>query len=160
MWNSPGQVDLHYDISCFQFSFFPNLPSAHPIVTAPSGIRSMKETLQSRFLPTIDHLLTNGTTDPTTYKTSLKDLHTSAVRDAISQLAPNPVLQTPAPLVESEELSLPRAHRTALSQLRSGHCTFLKSHRARIGMDGASPPAPPATALSTYPDIYLPAPPT
>ena len=28
----------------------------------------MKETLQSRFLPSVTHLLKNGTTDPFTYK--------------------------------------------------------------------------------------------
>ena len=53
----------------------------------------MKQTLQSHFLPSVSHLLTDGRIDPTSQKTFLADLHTSAVQAAISQLAPNPVLQ-------------------------------------------------------------------
>ena len=113
----------------------------------------MKHTLQSRLLPSVSHLLTDGRTDPTSYKTSLADLHTSAVQAAISQLAPNPVLQSPPPPVEREELSLPRAHRTALSQLRSGYCRFLDSYRARIGK--ASDPSCPSCGTGDHTTGHL-----
>ena len=131
-------VQTHLSLLCSQFLLSALRPS-HPsfsVVTAPSGTRAMKHTLQSRFLPSVSHLLTGGTTDPTTFRTSLTDLHTSAVQAAISQLAPNPVLLAPPPPVESAETSLPRAYRVALSQLRSGHCHFLNSYRARIGVAG------------------------
>ena len=113
----------------------------------------MKHTLQSRFLPSIAHLLTDGRTDPATYRASLSDLHTSAVQAAISQLAPNPVLQSPPPPVEREERSLPRAYRTALSQLRSGHCRFLNSYRARIGV--ADDPSCPSCGAGDHTTSHL-----
>ena len=94
-------VQDHLSLLCSQF-LLSNLRPTHPshsIITSPSGHRSMKQTLQSRFLPSVSHLLTNGRTDPATYRASLADLHTSAVQAAISQLEKDPVLQAPPPLL-------------------------------------------------------------
>ena len=110
----------------------PSHPS-HSIVTAPSGPRNMKQTLQSRFLPTVAPYLTNGTLPPTTFKATLKSLHTSAVSSTISSRPPNRVLQAPAPPVSEEELDLPRPYRTTLAQLRSGFCPALNSYLERVG---------------------------
>ncbi|KAF2359910.1 Reverse transcriptase domain [Trinorchestia longiramus] len=59
-------------------------------VTQPSGPRGMKHTFQSRFLPSIAHLLSpNGDCLPSTYRQSLNSLHSSAVQQAISAAGPN-----------------------------------------------------------------------
>ena len=44
------------------------------------------------------------------------------------------MLQEPAPQISPEELTLPWAYRTTLSQLRSGHCIALIDFRAAIGL--------------------------
>ena len=138
-------VHNHLSLLCSQFllsALRPTHPSYEVVSSRPGPrARRKKETLQSLFLPSVSHLLSGGPTDrprvdPSTYKTSLTDLHTSAVQAAISQIEESPVLQSRPPPVEREELSLPRSHRTALSQLRSGYCSFLNSYRARIGMAG------------------------
>ena len=89
---------------------------------------------QSRFLPSISHLLDpNGDCPPNTYRQSLKQLHTTAVSNSIASLEDNKVLQAPPPPVSELEKTLPRPTRTLLSQLRSGYSSTLKSYCARIG---------------------------
>ena len=47
---------------------------------------------------------------------------------------PNRAMQTNPPIENSEEVSLPRAYGTALSQLRSGHCIALNDYCTNIGL--------------------------
>ena len=105
----------------------------HQIVTAPPGPRQMKPTLQSKFLPTVAHHLQDNIIHPEEYEEVIKDLHTSAVQRALSAQGPNRVLGTSPPPISNTELALPRHYRTTLSQLRSGHCTLLRSYQARVG---------------------------
>jgi hypothetical protein len=50
------------------------------------------------------------------------------VAAAISSLPPNKVLGYPPPEIDASEESLPRVHRTTLSQLRSSYCIHLKTY--------------------------------
>ena len=59
------------------------------------------------------------------YKTTIKSLHTAAVKSVLSSYPPNKVLNTPPPEISKEEESLPRATRTILARLRSGYCRTL-----------------------------------
>ena len=69
----------------------PSNPS-HSIVTAPSGPRSMKYTLQSRFLPTVSPYLSNGSLPHNSYKLDIQSLHTSAVSSYILSRATKHIL--------------------------------------------------------------------
>jgi len=128
-------VSNELSLICTQYlasALRPDHPS-HLIVTSPPGPRNMKETLQSRFLPQLTHLLSNGITPEEEFKTILKEIHTEAVEVAIQSYPNNKVLDAPAPCINEEEKELPRTYRTTLSQLRSGYCRGLNSYNARIG---------------------------
>ena len=105
-----------------------SLRPSHPsnaAVKEPSGPRSMKHTLQSRFLPTLTpHLDARGNIDPADYKKVRKSVHTVSVASTISRLEPNRLLGTRPPISPSES-RLSRIQRTTLAQLRSGHCRLL-----------------------------------
>ena len=118
----------------------PSHPSFHT-VTAPSGTRQMKYTLQSRFHSTVAPYLSNGSLPPDQYTDTLQLLHTSAVQNYISSRPPNRVLQEPPPPVSEDERALPRPFRTTLAQLRSGFCPALKTYLERVGRspDGLCP---------------------
>ena len=104
----------------------PNNPS-HSVVTSPSGIRNMKQTLQSRFLHCVAPYLSSGILNLTNYRTAMKSLHTKAVTDSKSVLSHNRILQTASPQITPEEASLPRPYITTLSQLRASFCSSLHS---------------------------------
>jgi len=110
----------------------PHHPS-HEVSQADPGARPMKNTLRSRFLPAVEHHLQDGLADPGSYRVAIKALHTSAVRRAIIRQSPNRVLRRAPPPVAAAEIDLPRAHRVALSQLRSGYCPTLNQYRHRVG---------------------------
>ena len=118
----------------------PSHPS-HSIVTAPSGPRQMKYTLQSRFLSSVSPFLSNGSLPSDTYKPTIQSLHTSAVSQYLSSRSHNRVLSAPHPPISDEEKSLPRAYRTTLAQLRSGFAPALNSYLERVGRssDGLCP---------------------
>ena len=103
-----------------------NHPS-YPIVTADSGPRDMKGTLQRRYGARVLRHCTDGAVEDV--KTARAELHTEFVDAAISARANNRVLNTPTPDINEEELTLPRPYRTALSQLRSGHCSSLNEYK-------------------------------
>ena len=63
----------------------------------------------------------------------LSALHNNAVQAAVAASSDNQLLDGPAPVVNEEELSLPRPARAALSQLRSGYCAALKNYQFRVG---------------------------
>ena len=110
----------------------PHHPS-HNTVSSPSGTRTNKHTLQSRFFPTVAPHLVGGTLPPASYNTVIKSLHTEAVATAIASQTPNRVLLSPPTTVAIEERSLPRPYRSTLSQLRSGFCRSLNYYNERIG---------------------------
>ena len=110
----------------------PSHPS-HGVVTMDSGPRPMKSTLQSRFLPSIAHLLQNGMTPPEELRTVMTSIHTDTVSRYLDSIGPNRVLNVPAPEVNKEDIGLPRAYRSVLSQLRSGFCRHLNDFSHRIG---------------------------
>ena len=65
---------------------------------------------------------------------ALKSLHTAAVHDAVVAQEPNKVLGGPAPEISPEEIDMPRAARTTLSQLRSSYSIRLNTYRRSIGL--------------------------
>ena len=127
-------VKEHLSLLCSQ-ELAKSLQPSHPsfnTVTSPSGPRNMKQTLQSKFLPTVAPYLVDGSLPPQNYRSTIKSLHTEAVAAALAAADPNPLLQARPPIAE-EEISLPRHYRTTLAQLRSGCCSSLAAYRVRIG---------------------------
>ena len=108
----------------------PDHPS-HTILNKPLP-RLMKHTLDSRYNTYISSLTNNIPLDQPSYKMLLKTIHTDSVRDTIASQVPNPVLNLPAPQINDDETTLPRKTRVILSQLRSGHSSFLQSYLNRI----------------------------
>ena len=126
----------HLGLLCSQYlasALRPSHPS-HAIVTRNSGPRTIKTSLQSKFLPSIAHHLTNGITSPDDYDNIITSLHTEAVQSAIQSFPPHRFLHQVPPPINPEELTLPRPFRTTLAQLRSGHCKALSGYRAEIGL--------------------------
>ena len=127
-------VKDHLSLLCSQFlarTLIPSHPS-HPITSSSSGPRPIRQTLQSHSLPSVAPYLTNGVLLPSDYKPTVASLHTSTVQSTIASRPPNRVLQTPAPAISDDEISLPRPYRTTLAQLRSGFCSSLNSFLERI----------------------------
>ena len=69
------------------------------------------------------------------YKTSLKIIHTTAVRETTSSYRPNMVLERKPLDINVKENFLPRCTRTTLSQLRSGWCRHLRSYQDETTLD-------------------------
>ena len=109
----------------------PTHPS-HAVVTAPSGPRAMKATLNSKHRSDISSHLTDGVTDPIQYQSILQSIHTSSVASTIASLGNNSILDAPPPSISNTERTLTRSQRTALSQLRSGQCKFLNDYQLLI----------------------------
>ena len=127
-------VLAHLSMLCSQFllsALRPNHPS-YPTVTADSGPRNIR---QSRFRPLISAHLIDGITQPDSYRESLRRVHSDAVAAAIAALSPNRLLGVSPPAVSASEWRLPRAHRTTLSQLRSGFSSAMRDYRHRIGAE-------------------------
>ena len=123
-------VDNHLGLLCSQYlasALRPSHPS-FPTVTRPSGPRTIKTTIQAKFTPSIAHLLSNGVTPPSSYDNIISTLHTEAVQSAIHSFPPHRLLHTTPPPINPEESLLPRPFRSALSQLRSGHCKALNGY--------------------------------
>ena len=124
---------------CSQFlarTLQPHHPSHH-VVTSDPGPRRMKKTLHSSFLPLVSHFLVDGVMPPASYRDAITELHSAAVTDSVDHQTANRVLLTPPPPIDESELSLPRSHRTALSQLRSGFCPSLNSYQFRVGWNAS-----------------------
>ena len=121
----------HLDMLSAQYLASTLRPS-HPsnaIVTAPSGPRSMKQTLYTKHIDRVSPFLTNGATDPATYKSLVNKLHTICVKESIDNLGTYRLLdEFPPPKISSTEASLSRQERSTLAQLRTGHCKRLKDY--------------------------------
>jgi hypothetical protein len=94
--------------------------------------RPMKETLSSKYGPSVEKYLQDGFMSEVSYKRTLQAIHTEAVNDAKSKQSHNPLIQRPPPAVSASENSLPRIFQTTLSRLRSTYCSDLKSYELKI----------------------------
>ena len=65
--------------------------------------------------------------DTTSYKTALKNIHTTVARENTSSCRPNIVLERKPADINIKDKSVPRCTRTTFSQLRSGWCHLLRS---------------------------------
>ena len=132
-------VKEHLDMLCSQ-ALATCLQAGHPsfpVVTADSGPRNKKHTLQSRFNAKVaPYISQDGTVGDATLVR--KEIHTAAVAESIAARGMNRVLGTPAPPVHEEEKQLTRKTRRTLSQLRSGHCYSLNDYKHRIGQSDSN----------------------
>ena len=128
------KVDEHLKMLCSQHLATCLQPNhiSFPIVTADSGPRRIKNTLQLHSRDQVSDLLVNGVIED--IKEARKTIHTRAVRTAINSRRPNGVISGPAPEVNEEEDNLPRGTRTTLAQLRSGYCSDLNTFKHRINL--------------------------
>ena len=128
-------VQNHLSLLCSQHlatCLQPGHPSYTTVSADPGPRWYMKKTLQSKFGDQVLRYCINGAVqDP---KEARELLHTEYVASAIRARRENRVLNTQAPDIADEEVSLPRQYRTALSQLRSGHCSALNAFKHRIGV--------------------------
>jgi hypothetical protein len=92
----------------------------------------MKETVSSKYLSSVDHFLSNGIMSEVSYKQTLKTIHSDAISQAKSQQGINPLLGCRPPPVSASEQRLTHPFRTILRQLRSTHCSLLKSYQLKI----------------------------
>ena len=145
------KVEDHLSMLCSQFlatCLQPGHPSL-PIVTADSGPREMKKTLQRCFgetreygggqqrrptsfqAPLTDQLVNGLVPD---IKKARQSIHTRAVEEAIEARKPNRVLGAAAPDVGvAAERDMSRRQRTTLAQLRTGFCSALNGYLHTIG---------------------------
>ena len=132
-------VKEHLDMLCTQH-LATCLQRGHPsfaVVSADSGPRNKKQTLQRRFSPGLTpHMSQDGTVVDAA--STRKAVHTAAVRSSIEARGTNRVLGTPAPPINEEEEQLPRKTRRTLAQLRSGFCLSLNDYKHRIGQSDSS----------------------
>ena len=145
------KVEDHLRMLCSQFLASCLQPGhvSFPIVTADSGPREMKQTLQRSFSETrecnggqqrvatsfrehLDDLLVDGLVQD--IQTVRSTIHTRTVAQAIEARKPNRVLGAAAPdVVDERERDMTRQERTTLAQLRTGFCSGLNSYLHVIG---------------------------
>ena len=132
------KVKEHLEMLCAQFlaSCLHPLHPSYPIVTADSGPRRKKETLQTRCLPDVAGFMHGGVV--LDVGTARGEIHTTAVRRSIEAREVNQVLGVQAPDINQEERELPRITRRTLAQMRSGYCSSLEDYRSRIGLSNTS----------------------
>ena len=125
----------------------------HSIITSPAGPRDMKGTLLSVFRDDVSPYLTNGVIPTPNYNDVKNRLHANYVRRAIDSRLNRNILSRATPPVNSSDRRLPRAHRSALAQLRSGHCSALNAYLARVGR--ADSPACPQCGADEHSPLHL-----
>ena len=133
------KVGEHLDMLCAQSlaTFLQPLHASFPTVTADSGPRRIKQTLQSRYHAQVMSFMgEDGTVADAA--TALRTIHCHAVRESINARGTNRVLGTPAPAISEEEEQLPRKTRRTLSQLRSGFSASLEDYKHRIGLSASN----------------------
>ena len=128
-------VKNHFDLLSTQYlaSALRTDHPAHASVTRPARRRNKKYTLQSRYIDELTPALVNGSLPAGAYPETKTNLHTRFVERAINAQGNHPLLATATPEIDKSETTLPRHHRATLSQLRSGHCTKLRSYQHRVG---------------------------
>ena len=118
-------VEQSLGLLCYQY-----LASALSLnhQTKPSSKTLKKHTLSSRYLPSVSPYLTGGLKDLLEYENIRNDHNHETVLATIQNQTPSLIQQEILPIVQLvEKKTLPRAYRTALSQLRWGYCRALNS---------------------------------
>ena len=110
-------------------SHLPGHPGREHLGRPPSARLKKMSVLNQ--LHKVSPLFSNNPTEAE-YKAAIKDLHTWAVRETLSNYPVNKVLDMHPPEVNSEEDYLPRKVRCQLSQLRSGYSKLLNSYNCII----------------------------
>ena len=134
------RVKPHCEMLSQQFLLSTQQPS-HPNrinLSAPPPPRQMKNTLSSKFGEKIQQI-SYPELPPDIYKKQLKNIHTSCVREEITSMANNKVLNATPPKISDSEKALPRETRSTLAQLRSGYSNYLNSYKARISQNQPTP---------------------
>ena len=151
-------IEPHLSLLCSQFlarALQPSHPS-FPTVTAPSGPRSIRNTLQSRFIPSVSPLLTDGVMPPSNFKLALADLHTTAVQTSLNS-APPLIESSPPNPHPLTHLKPPSLAPTALSSPSSAPATAPLSCRTGRGSAWrTAPTAPPVNLPLTQPTTSSP----
>ena len=112
--------------------------SVFEVVTNPSGPRQPKESLQPAYYEDIAPYLEDGVVPLGHYNNIKNKLHADHVRQAISSRRFNKVINRQAPPVHSSESRLPRPHRSALAQLRSGYSSSMNNYLVKVGRADSS----------------------
>ena len=81
----------------------------------------------------MEQFLVDGVEPARNFCTTISAIPTKIIGDAIDSMQPNRVLNRNTPLIDPSKVLLPRATRPTLTQLRSGHCAWLRSYLFRIG---------------------------
>ena len=110
-------------------SHLPGHPGREHLGRPPSARLKKMSVLNQ--LHKVSPLFSNNPTEAE-YKAAIKDLHTWAVRETLSNYPVNKVLDMHPPEVNNEEDYLPRKVRCQLSQLRSGYSKLLNSYNCII----------------------------
>jgi hypothetical protein len=130
------KLKKHLQLLCSQFLVETLSPShcSNALVNPDSGPRKMRHTLYTKCIDSVRrHVNAEGFILEINQKKVISSLHTAAVASAISELAPIKVLGRRLPDIGEIMNSLPRAHQTVLSQLRSDYCIKLRSYLFSIG---------------------------
>ena len=98
------------------------------ITTRGTPKRRMKETLFTRGRSAVEPMMISKDRNAT-----LQAIHTKVVNSQ----GRNVVLDDRPPLISISEKELTRRPRTALAQLRSGHCRLIGSYKSRISKDAS-----------------------
>ena len=119
-------VREHLNMLCSQFlatCLQENHPS-FPIVTADSGPRTVKQTLQRRYIGEVERY-TGEATQIADAAIARQLIHRGAVGESIEARGTNRVLGITAPAIDPTEGELPRKTRRLLAQMSSGFCITL-----------------------------------
>jgi hypothetical protein len=131
------KLEQYLQLLCSQF-FVKTLSPFHCsnlLVNLDAGPRKMKHTIYTKCIDSVRrHVNDDGCILKVNQKKVISSLHTAAVASAISELTPNKVLGRRLPDIAEIENSLPRAHQTVVSQLRSDYCIKLRTYLFSIGM--------------------------
>ena len=132
-------VREHLNMLCSQFlaSCLQESHPSFPIVTADSGPRTVKQTLQRRYTSEVARY-TGGATQIADAAIARQLIHRAAVRESIEARGNNRILGIPAPAIDPTEKELPRPTRRLLAQMRSGFSITLNDYRHRIGQSNTS----------------------
>ena len=118
-----------------------HLPPAAPpflsYITADSGPRNMKQTLQRRYYVQVENF-TREDGAIVDAAAARAVIHHTAMKESIRDIGIDRVLGTSAPTISEEEVGSSRNTRRTLSQLRSGFCPALEDYRQCVGFSSSN----------------------